>query len=143
MNIEIEKQFEGCKLIAYPDPGTGGEPWTIGYGHTGGVKQGDACTQLQAETWLSLDLRNAINTIHSTVTAPLSNDEESALVDLVFNIGCGNFSHSTLLSKLNARDYGGAAAEFGRWNHAGGVVLAGLTRRRAAEADLFNEGTVA
>ncbi|MBC7454891.1 MAG: lysozyme [Massilia sp.] len=143
MNTEIEKQFEGCKLVAYPDPGTGGEPWTIGYGHTEGVKRGDVCTQSQADTWLSSDLRTALNAVHATVVVPLSDDEEGALVDLVFNIGVGNFTHSTLLKKLNARDYKGAASEFGRWNHAGGAVLAGLTRRRAAEADLFEQGIVA
>lgn len=140
MNTDIEKQFEGCRLIAYPDPGTGGEPWTIGYGHTGGVKRGDVCTQAGADAWLLSDLRSAINAVHADVTVPISDDEEGALVDLVFNIGAGNFAHSTLLAKLNARDYHGATAEFGKWDHAGGQVLAGLTRRRAAESDLFIKG---
>ena len=140
MNTEIEKQFEGCQLVAYPDPGTGGEPWTIGYGHTGGVKRGDMCTQAGADAWLLSDLRSAINAVHAGVIVPISDDEEGALVDLVFNIGSGNFAHSTLLAKLNAKDYHGAASEFGRWNHSGGAVLAGLTRRRAAESDLFIKG---
>lgn len=140
MNTDIEKQFEGCKLTAYPDPATGGEPWTIGYGHTGGVQPGDTITQDQADTLLLVDLKSAINAVESGVTTPLTDDEESALVDLVFNIGAGNFQHSTLLRLLNASDYVGADAEFQKWDHAGGKVLAGLTKRRAAEAALFKEG---
>lgn len=140
MNTDIEKSFEGCRLAAYPDPGTGAEPITIGFGHTGGVRLGDTCTQAQADAWLLSDLRSAINAVHAGVVVPISEDEEGALVDLVFNIGGGNFSHSTLLAKLNSGDFHGAANEFGKWNHAGGQVLAGLTRRRAAEADLFIKG---
>lgn len=67
----------------------------------------------------------------------LTDEEESALVDLVFNIGNGNFLHSTLLKLLNSGDYAGAAEQFSRWDKAGGRVLAGLTKRRAAEAALF------
>jgi lysozyme len=137
MNTDIEKEFESCKLIAYPDPGTGGEPWTIGYGHTGGVKQGDTITQEQADAFLLADLKSAIDAVESGVTSALTDNEESALVDLVFNIGAGNFQHSTLLRLLNAGDYAGASEEFQKWNHAGGKVLAGLTKRRAAEASLF------
>ena len=137
MNTDIEKQYEGCRLTAYPDPGTGGEPWTIGYGHTGGVKQGDTITQEQADALLLADLKNAINAVESSVTTMLTDEEESALVDLVFNIGNGNFLHSTLLKLLNSGDYAGAAEQFSRWDKAGGRVLAGLTKRRAAEAALF------
>lgn len=137
MNTDIEKQFEGCSLTAYPDPGTGGEPWTIGYGHTGGVKQGDTITQDQANAFLLADLKSAINAVESNVTTPMTDDEESALVDLVYNIGAGNFQHSTLLRLLNTGNHTDAAKEFQKWDHAGGKVLAGLTKRRAAEAELF------
>jgi lysozyme len=137
VNTDIEKQFEGCKLTAYPDPATGGEPWTIGYGHTGGVKQGDTITQAQADALLLADLKSAINAVESSVTTPMTDDEESALVDLVFNIGIGNFQHSTLLRLLNAGNHTDAAKEFQKWNHANGKVLVGLSNRRAAEAELF------
>lgn len=137
MNTDIEKDSEGLRLEAYPDPGTGGPPWTIGYGHTAGVKQGDAITPEQAEQFLLDDLKASIDAIHHLVKVPLSDDEESALVDFVFNVGQGNLEHSTLLRLLNAGDHAGAADQFAAWNKASGKVLAGLVRRRAAEAALF------
>ena len=137
MNTDIEKEFEGCSLSAYPDPGSGGAPFTIGYGHTLGVQEGDTCTQDQADEWLIDDLHDALATVQKDVVVPLSEDELSALVDFVFNVGGRNFAGSTLLRLLNAGDYDGAAAQFGRWNRASGNVMAGLTRRRAAEAALF------
>lgn len=137
MNTQIEQEFEGCKLTAYRD--SVGIP-TIGYGHTSGVKMGDVITIEQAQTYLLQDLQTALYAVHENVTSPLTDDEESALVDLVFNIGEGNFAHSTLLKLLNAGDYEGAQQQFQRWNRAGGQILAGLTRRRAAEAAMFDQG---
>lgn len=138
---KLEKSFEGLRLTAYPDPATGGEPWTIGYGHTGGVRPGDTCTAAQAETWLLSDMRSAIGSVSSLVKTPLTGPQESALVDFVYNVGAGNFSHSTLLRLLNAGDYAGAASHIDDWDHANGKVMAGLLRRRQAETDLFREGT--
>lgn len=140
MNDDIEKAFEGCKLTAYPDPATGGEPWTIGYGHTGGISPGDTCTQAQAEQWLYEDLQTALQAVDRLVAVPITPEEEAALVDFAYNVGVSNLQHSTLLRLLNAGDYDGAANEFGKWNHANGAVLAGLTRRRAAEAAMFEQG---
>jgi Phage-related lysozyme (muraminidase) len=137
MNVDIEKRSEGCRLTAYPDPGTGGAPWTIGYGHIKGVKRGDTCTQAQAEAWLLDDLRISIGAVKGMVHVPLTDGEESALVDFVFNVGAGNLEHSTLLRLVNSGDHLGASQEFGKWNHASGKVLAGLTKRRAAEAEMF------
>ena len=137
MNTQIEQDFEGCRLNAYLD--SVNVP-TIGFGHTLGVQMGDTITMDQAKTFLLADLQTALDAVRADVTSPLTDDEESALVDLVFNIGAGNFAHSTLLRLLNAGDYQGAEAEFGKWNHAGGQVLAGLTRRRAAEAAMFDQG---
>lgn len=137
MKIELTKSFEGCSLVAYPDPGTNAEPYTIGYGHTKGVKRGDTCTQAQADAWLLEDLKFSIDAVRSAVKVSLSENEESALVDLVFNIGAGNFAKSTLLKKLNLSDRLGASKEFIKWNMASGQVMNGLTRRRVAEADLF------
>lgn len=137
LDDSIEKSFEGCRLEAYLD--SVGVP-TLGYGHTSGVRMGDVCTQEQADQWLLDDLHTAINAVESLVTVPLTDDEESALVDLVYNIGQGNFSHSTLLRLLNSGDFSGAAAQFDVWDKAGGAVLAGLLRRRQAETDMFNQG---
>lgn len=128
---------EGLRLVAYPDPGTGGEPWTIGVGHTGGVKPGQRITHEQALQFLAEDLWIAEAAVSSKVTAPLTQNQFDALVSLVFNIGAGAFGGSTLLRLLNLRDYAGAAAQFLRWNKAGGREMPGLTRRRADERDRF------
>jgi len=71
------------------------------------------------------------------VKEPLSDDQTAALADFIYNLGAGNFRSSTLLRKLNAGDYAGAAAEFDKWDYAGGKELAGLLRRREAETTLF------
>jgi len=128
---------EGCVLVAYPDPGTGGEPWTIGVGHTGGVKKGDRITREQAMALLAEDLHAAETAVNNAITVSLSQNQFDALVSFVFNVGAGAFRSSTLLAKLNARDYAGAADQFLRWSRAGGKVMAGLLRRRNDERDLF------
>lgn len=138
MDDSLEKKYEGCKLIAYPDPGTGNTPWTIGYGHTKGVKQHDTCTQAQADQWLIEDIQFAVDAVGHLVTAPINDNQQSALVDLVFNIGVGNFAGSTLLKKLNAEDYNGASNEFVKWDMAGGHVMMGLLSRRKDETTMFN-----
>ena len=132
--------FEGLELAAYPDPGSGGEPWTIGYGHTRGVKPGDTCTQEQATEWLREDLRFAEAAVDHLVKVALDQHQFDALVSFTFNVGQGAFGQSTMLRLLNAGDVAGAAKQFGRWNMAGSRVLPGLTRRRAAEAKLFTTG---
>lgn len=124
--------------MAYPDPGTGGEPFTLGYGHTGGVKPGDTCTEAQAMEWLAEDVREAERAIERLVTVPLTQDQFDALVSFVFNLGAGNFGGSTLLKRINAGDFEGASREFPRWNRAAGRVMAGLTKRRHAEAAMFS-----
>lgn len=137
--LKLIKDFEGLRLTAYPDPGTGGDPWTVGYGHTGpGVHPGMTITEAQAEEYLLQDLRTAQDAINRLVLVPLSPAQKDALTSFVFNIGGGKaFANSTLLRKLNARDYKGAADQLLRWDKAGGKVLAGLSRRRRAERELF------
>jgi lysozyme len=128
------RQFEGCKLQAYLD--SAGIP-TIGVGHTHGVKMGDRCSQQQADIWLTQDLEDAGAAVASLVKVPLTQDQFDALTDFTFNLGVKRLAESTLLILLNKRDYHGAAAQFSRWIYAGGKVLDGLVRRRAAEAKLF------
>jgi len=138
---------EGCELKAYPCPS--GIP-TIGYGHTSGVRLGMTCTPAQASVWLSEDVRYAEELVHSHVTSPLDQNQFDALVSIIFNVGPGakgvkdgiiflaSGQPSTLLRKLNAGDYAGAAEEFPKWCHgAGGTLLAGLVTRRARERALF------
>ena len=134
--LALIKEFEGCRLTAYLDSvGVA----TIGVGHTKGVCMGDTCSQAQADSWLAQDVKEAEQCVDAAVTVPLTQHEFDALVSFTFNLGCGNLKKSTLLRLLNASDYDAAALEFRRWDKAGGQVLAGLTRRRDAEARLFEE----
>jgi lysozyme len=130
----LVKLFEGCKLEAYQDSvGI----WTIGYGHTKGIKKGDKITQEQATKFLHKDLDIHSDPINKLVKVNLSQNQYDALASFIFNLGGRNFSTSTLLKKLNQEDYQATANEFPRWNKAGGKVLRGLTRRRECEKFLF------
>lgn len=143
------KEFEGVRLVAYPDPATGAEPITIGCGHTGGVKRGQKCTAAQAERWLTEDAADAEELIDRYCTAALTQGQRDALISIVFNVGGGfaavrdgiiwlkNGKHSTLLRKLNAGDVQGAADEFLKWNRAGARIMDGLSSRRRAERAMF------
>ena len=131
------KEFEGCELEAYPDPATGGEPITIGYGHTGGVKLGEVITQEQADEYLISDVKRFADAVNQMVTVPITQGEFDALCSFAFNLGIGNLRNSTLLRKLNSGNKDSAANQFLVWNMAGGRVMAGLTRRREAERTLF------
>lgn len=132
--IPIIKEFEGCKLKAYLCPAN---VWTIGYGHTDGVKEGDEITQQEADRLLVSDVDLFTTGVQRLVTSDINRNQLGALVSFAFNLGLGNLRHSTLLKLVNAGDFVGAANQFPRWNKAGGKVLAGLTRRREAEKQLF------
>lgn len=133
---------EGVRLKAYPDPATGGEPWTIGVGHTSAagppkVTKGMTITEAECDEILSRDLATFEKAVEKAVTVPLDQNQFDALVSFTFNVGAGNFQKSTLLRKLNAGDYIGAADQFSVWNKAAGKVMKGLTTRRAEERALF------
>lgn len=136
--LDFIAEHEGCVLAAYPDPGSGGEPWTLGFGHTGGVSPGDTCTTAQALHWLAEDVAEAEAAIARLVKVELTQDQFDAACSFVFNCGAGNFEKSTLLKKINAGDFEGAAEQFKVWNRANGKVMVGLTKRRLAEASLFS-----
>ncbi len=136
--LEFIMRWEGCKLTAYPDPATGDEPWTIGVGHTGGVKEGDTITREQALELLRKDAETAEKCVNNGVKGAITQGQFDALVSLVFNIGCGNFTRSTLLARLNEGvDDDIVAKQFLVWNRANHKVMAGLTNRRQAEKDVF------
>ena len=135
--IDAIAQREGERLTAYPDPATGGEPWTIGVGHTGGVEEGDTITQDESRAFLAADLATAEAAINRGVKVPVSQNEFDALVSFTFNVGVANFMTSTLLRLLNIGDHKDAANEFPKWNRAAGKVMAGLVTRRAGERDQF------
>lgn len=147
--FDLIKRFEGCRLEAYPDPATGGEPITCCYGHTGPeVKLGMKFSPDMCEALLLKDVTHAADLVQRAVTVPLTQGQFDAFTSLVFNIGPGGPSRdgiirlkdgrpSTFLRKLNAGDALGASLAILSWNRAGGRVLNGLVTRRAAEQSLF------
>lgn len=142
--IALIKSFEGCARVrkdglveAYPDPGTGGAPWTIGWGATGGgIARNTIWTKAQCDARLEADLALYSAEVAAALgNTPTSQSQFDALVSFHYNTGA--IGSSTLTRKHVAGDYDGAAREFDRWVHAGGRVLRGLVRRRAAEAALY------
>ena len=132
--IALIKKFEGCELEAYVCPAG---KLTIGYGRIKDVKEGDTCTQEQAEKWLNEELVEYEEYVENLVEVPLSQCQFDALVAWTYNLGPSNLSSSTMLKCLNKTEFEKVPAEIKRWNKAGGEVLDGLIRRREAEAMLF------
>ncbi len=135
--FDLIKTFEGLRLQAYPDPATGADPWTIGYGATRGVTKGMAITVDQAERMLRNDVARFEPELERLLKVTVSQNQWDALMSFVYNLGAANLASSTLLKLLNKGDIAGAAAQFPRWNKAAGREMAGLTKRRAAEQSLF------
>ena len=135
--IDFIKSFEGLRLKAYQD---GGGVWTIGYGSTNGVHEGDEITEEEAEEMLKWDLAEAEEAVNQFVDVDLRPYEFDALVSFTFNCGVNAFRGSTLLRLLNGSDRNGAALQFTRWDHDNGKVVQGLTRRRLAEQKMFRGG---
>lgn len=142
VSIGIIKESESCVLKAYRTKLKGGkleEGWTIGWGHHGpDVKEGDTITQEEADQLLMSDYANTMEQVNKVLgDAKVNPNMLCALVSLVFNIGVGDFKSSTLLKKIKAKDYVGAALEFNKWRRAGGDILPGLEKRRMKEQALF------
>jgi len=133
--LALIKHFEGLRLRAYQ---CSADVWTIGYGHTAGVRPGDVITPEQADAFLRGDVADAERAVGRFVRVPLTQCQFDALVSFTFNLGSGNLRTSTLLRLLNAGDYPGAAGQLLRWVNAGGKRLPGLVRRREAEKALFD-----
>ena len=134
VGIELIKKYEGCVLKAYKCPSG---VWTIGYGHTNGVKSGMQITKAQALDYLKQDLSVFEKAVTNYVKVPLNQNQFDALVSFSFNCGSGALKTSTLVKKLNSCDYNGAANEFLKWNKSNGKVLNGLAKRREEEKELF------
>lgn len=136
--LELIKSFEGCKLTSYRDQAG---IWTIGYGHTKGVKPNDKITQAQADAFLQEDLKEAENAVNILVKAKINPNMFDALVAFTFNVGVGAFKGSTLLRLLNEGKYTEASDQFARWNkvtvNGKKEISKGLIRRREAEQKLF------
>ncbi len=151
--IALIKQFEGCARLradglieAYPDPDTGGAPWTIGWGATGQDRFSGSMigpetrwTQAQCDARLAEDLVRYAADVAAAIGAALTTQSQfDALVSFHYNTGA--IARATLTQKHIAGDHAGAAREFARWNRAGGRVMQGLVRRRAAETELYQSG---
>ena len=135
VGVELIKEFEGCKQVAYQDSvGV----WTIGYGHTKDVYEGQLAIKKTIEKWLQEDLEEFESYVSKLVKVELNQNQFDALVAWTFNLGPTNLNESTMLRKLNYGDYESVPDEMRRWNKAGGEVLNGLVRRRDAEANLFS-----
>lgn len=133
--IALIKRFEGLALKAYRCPA---DVWTIGYGHTKGVHEGDTTTEAKAEVLLRQDMQEAIKAVAQNVKVKLNDNQFGALVSFVFNVGRAAFEGSTLLRLLNKGWFEQVPAQLARWNKANSTELDGLTKRRRAEAALWN-----
>lgn len=132
--LRLVKDFESCRTEAYQDMvGV----WTIGYGHTEGVKEGDTITLNKAHTLLSEELEDYAVDVAFACTSKPNDNELAAMTSLAYNVGITGFRKSTVLKCHNRGDKDAAARAFAMWNKAGGKVVKGLSRRRAAEAALY------
>jgi lysozyme len=137
--LTLIRKFEGFRARAYRDAvGV----WTIGYGHTSRagppqVKAGLVVTRARAAQILAKDVAMFAEGVAGLVTAVLNDNQFSALVSFAYNVGLGNFRKSSVLSAVNREDFEAVPRRLALWSRAGGRVLPGLVRRRAAEAALF------
>lgn len=163
---KLIKSYESLVLTSYPDPysplgkalrakkiklweyeklpnwqSLSGAPWTIGWGHTKGVKSGQKISIEQAQGFFADDTKDAINAVNQGVKVSINQNQFDALVSFTFNCGVGAFLGSSLLRHLNAKSFDAAAKEFAKWNKSGGVISNGLIARRANEAQLFRTTT--
>ena len=132
--VALIRKFEGCEVQAYQ---CSASVWTLGYGHTRDVSEGDTCTKDEAEQILISDLQEFEGYVNDLVKIPLDQNQFDALVAWTFNLGPTNLKSSTLLVRLNDNNLDDVPHQLRRWNKAGGKVLDGLVRRREAEALLW------
>lgn len=135
--INLLKQFEGFSGVAYPDPATGGDPWTIGYGFTKDVKPGDVMLRPEAEDRLRVEIQEFEDGVLAVCTRLPTPNQLAAMTSLAYNIGLANFRSSTVLKRHNSGETYAAGGAFALWNRANGHVMEGLTRRRDAERALY------
>lgn len=145
--VPLIQQFEGYATktadggcVAYPDPASGGDPWTIGFGSTGpDIVKNTRWTREQCEARFRRDVAHFGNGVEAALgDAPTNDHQMAAMVSLAYNVGLTAFKGSTLLKLHKAGSYRAASAQFVRWNRAAGRVLPGLTKRRQAEAEVYS-----
>jgi lysozyme len=139
-DTQLIRNFEGERLEAYPDPASGGDPWTISWGLTGDwVVEGLVITPEESVQRFMARISDMCDQLDNIITSEVNKNQYMALLSFAWNIGISKLAGSTLMRKVNAGDFDGAADEFLRWNKAGGQVMAGLTHRRTAEQALFEK----
>jgi len=132
--LELIKKFEGCETSAYQDSvGV----WTIGFGHTKDVEEGQTCSIEDAESMLADEMDEYEGYINNMVKVDLQQHEFDSLVAWVYNLGPTNLNESTMLKVLNGGQFDRVPDEMNRWTRAGGEILEGLVRRRQAESLMF------
>jgi lysozyme len=140
--LPILRNFEGFSAKAYPDPPGQSATWSIGYGHQ--IRPGDPydrdseIDRDEGDRLLAQDASSAYGCVNDHVQVELSVQQTAALISFAYNVGCGAFAGSTMLSLINGGDLDAAADQFAKWIHAGGQVSSALEARRQSEADLFN-----
>jgi len=141
--LELIKNWEGCKLTAYPDPGSkNGEPWTIGYGHTKGVKKGMKIEPEEAEEFLIEDLKEAEAVIAKYVKVELNENQYGALVSFIHNIGETQFVKGSVDDLINSGKLDLADDKMLMYKYNDGKIMQGLINRRKDEAALWNKPVV-
>lgn len=134
---QIVEYFEGRRYVAYPDPATGGAPWTLGIGSTLGVVPGMTWTDEQIDQRFAEDIARFEAGVTRALKLPPSQSQFDAMVALAFNVGVSAFTNSTLVRMFNMNQMDAAADQFLRWDKAAGKSMKGLRRRRAAERARF------
>jgi len=139
LGLKILENAEGCRLHAYPDPGSGGAPFTCGWGATGpDIHRGTVWTQAQADARLQQDMAKFEEAVSlADANVPTTDNQFSAMCDLAYNIGIGNFLGSSVLRYHRQGLHAQAASSFMMWTHAAGRELPGLVTRRKAESALY------
>jgi lysozyme len=133
---ELIKKYEGCRLKAYKCPAG---IWTIGFGHTGNIKEGQTISQAEVDRLFDKDVQKFVDGINNVVKVELNQNQFDALVSFTYNCGIGSLQKSTLLEYVNKKQFDKASVEFDKWNKGGGIVLQGLVRRRNEEQALFDK----
>jgi lysozyme len=134
VGANLIKKYEGCRLKAYKCPAG---VWTIGFGHTGNVKEGQVITQVQADDLFNKDVQRFVDGVNKLVKVDINQNQFDALVSFAYNLGVGALKKSTLLQYLNKKQFDKAAKEFDRWVKADSKVYKGLQNRRNSEEALF------
>ena len=136
--LKIIKTSEGFRANAYPDPGSkDGTPFTIGFGHTRGVKPGDTVTRALAEAYLRRDVAWAVDAVNKGISVETTQNQFDAFVSLAFNVGASGFLKSSALRFHNAGKFSVVPSKIALWNKNDGKVMKGLVNRRAAEGRLY------